>query len=146
MSIFRAPDFLVAMTTLLTHDVGSSTFAKTPRLSSRSSSALNFSLRAVGTRCEGMMDGSAFSSVCRCTVRGRVPRFFESTSAWRRTSLSMVSIFLMSSHDCSRGVELGRNYPDAQLSVPFVVLYVHLSGALGCQERQQIQWSTSFVS
>ena len=82
MRILRAPDFLVAMTTLLTHAVGSSTFARTPGLSNRLSSALNFSLRAVGTWREGVMEGSSFSSsICRCTVLGRVPRFFENTSA-----------------------------------------------------------------
>ena len=81
MHILRAPDLLVAMTTLLTHAVESSTLARTPRLSSRSRSALNFSLRTVITRHEGVMDGSAFSSICRCTVPGRVPRFSENTSA-----------------------------------------------------------------
>ena len=63
MHILRAPDFLVAITTLLTHFVGSSTFSRTSRLSSQSSSSLNFPLRAVGTWREGVMDGSAFSSI-----------------------------------------------------------------------------------
>ena len=101
--ILRAPDFLVAMTTLLTHAVGSSTFASTPRLSSQSSLALNFSLRAVRTQCEGMTEGSASSSICRCTVLGRVQRFFKNTSAWHWTSLSTVSTFLISLNNCTHG-------------------------------------------
>lgn len=78
--ILRAPDFFVAITTLFTHAVGSSTFASTPRFSKRSSSALNFSLSAVGIRREGVTEGSAFSSTLRWTVPGRVPRSFAKTS------------------------------------------------------------------
>ena len=140
MDILRVPDFLVTMTTLLTHAVGLSTFARTPRLSSRSSSALRFSLRAVGTGHEGVTDSSALSSICRCTALGMVPRSFENTSAWHWTSSCTVSIFLMSLHNCLCGGGIVMKFS------PFVVLYVHLSGALNCQGRQQIQWSISFVS
>ena len=57
MQILNAPDFLVAMTTMLTHAVGSSTVASTPRLSSRFSSSFYFSLSAVGIRLGGVIDG-----------------------------------------------------------------------------------------
>lgn len=61
MHILRAPDFLVAMSTLLTHAEGSSTLANTPRSSKRSSSTLNFSLRADGIHHEFVMEGLALS-------------------------------------------------------------------------------------
>ena len=58
MHILRAHNFLVAMATLLTHAV------------MRSTSALNFSLRAVGTHGVCLTDGCALLSTCRWTVPG----------------------------------------------------------------------------
>ena len=80
MHILRAPDFFVAITTVLTHAVGSLTFVSTPRFSKRCSSALNFSLRAVGICRKAITEGSAFSSTLRWTVPGRFPRSFAKTS------------------------------------------------------------------
>ena len=80
INILRAPNFFVAITILLTHAVGSSTFASTPRFFKGSSSALNFSLSAVGIRHDGVTEGSTFLSTLRWTVPGRVPRSFAKTS------------------------------------------------------------------
>lgn len=127
------------MTTLLTHAVGSSTFARTPRLSSRSISAVNFSLRTVRTRREG---SSAFSPICICTLPGRVPRFSENTSAWRWTSSSTVSTFQMSSLDCLRGGgTVTKLFWCTVISSICCAIRAPIRGV-----RQQIQWRTSFVS
>ena len=98
MHIQWTPDFLVAMTTLLTHAEGSSTLARTPRLSSQSGTALSFSFRAVKTQREDCFCfvRVAFSSICRCAIPGRVPRSFKNSHAWHQTSSSTVSILLMS--------------------------------------------------
>ena len=80
MHILRAPDLFVVIKTLLTHAMGSSTTANTPRFSRWSRSALNFPLRAVAINREGVTEGSAFSPTLGWTVPGRVPGFFEQTS------------------------------------------------------------------
>ena len=80
MHILREPDFFVAIPTLLTHAVGSSTFAHTRTFSKRSSSPLNFSLTTIGISRKGVTEGSAFSLTLRWTVPGWAPRSFQKTS------------------------------------------------------------------
>ena len=77
MHIRRAPDFLVAMARLLTHGVGSSTWANTPNFTYLSNSSLSCVLRAVGTLRGGIITGLALSSVSRCTVPGSDPTYAQ---------------------------------------------------------------------
>ena len=89
MHIRRAPDFLVATARLLTHGVGSSTWASTPNFTYLSNSSLSFVLRAVGTLRGGIITGLALSSVSRCTVPGSDPTSRSKISAYSWTIFSV---------------------------------------------------------
>ena len=91
MQIIRVPDFLVAVTTLLTHGVGFSTVKMTPNSSSRVSSVLNFSFSAVGILWVGVTSGLTDSSTSVCTTPEKQPSCRSDTSECCVTTWSRVN-------------------------------------------------------
>ena len=69
----KLPSLLVAIAIWFTQSVGSSTGARTPALTSLSSSCFTVSFSSIGSRFGGQRIGSASGFSVSCTDPGKVP-------------------------------------------------------------------------